>query len=116
MDATHPPSERSDRGFTLVEITVVIAILGIIAAVVAFSVRGVNDRGEESSCASDARVVTQAAEVYLVQHGVAAIPATGAGADRFEVTLVDAGFLREVSTYHDLQADGTVVSTGAPCP
>ncbi len=35
-----------DHGFTLVEILVVIVILGILAVVVAFSVRGVTDRGE----------------------------------------------------------------------
>ncbi len=93
-----------------------IVILGVIATVVVLSVRGVSDRGEESACAADARVLTQAAEVYMAQHRVNELPPSGVGIDRFEVMLVDAGLLAEPSTFHDLQADGTLVSSGEPCP
>ena len=29
--------------------------------------------------------------------------------------LIDAGFIKQVSTKYDLQADGTVTTTGEPC-
>ena len=35
--------------------------------------------------------------------------------DRFELFLIDAGFIEQVSTKYDLQADGTVTTTGQPC-
>jgi prepilin-type N-terminal cleavage/methylation domain-containing protein len=116
MDVIALPSpRRSDRGFTLVEILVVIVILGVLAVVVAFSVRGVTDRGEMSACGADARTLTQAAEVYMAQESVDVLPAIGTSANRYELYLIDAGFITQVSTKYDLQADGTVVTNGQPC-
>ena len=42
--------EDNEGGFTLIELLLVIIILGILAAVVVFSVRGVSDRGQSSAC------------------------------------------------------------------
>ena len=115
ITSTNRTNERADRGFTLVEILVVIAILGILAVVVAYSVRGVTDRGETSACAGDAKTLTIAADVYMAQESVDVLPAIGASANRYELFLIDAGFIRQVSTKYDLQADGTVTTTGEPC-
>jgi prepilin-type N-terminal cleavage/methylation domain-containing protein len=104
-----------DRGFTLVEILVVIVILGILATVVAFSVRGVTSRSEVSACGADAKTLTQAADVYMAQESVGAIPAIGVSDNRYELFLVDFGLIKQISTKYDLQADGTVVTTGQPC-
>lgn len=41
---------REDQGFTLIELLVVITILGILAAVVVFSVGGLGDKGQASAC------------------------------------------------------------------
>jgi prepilin-type N-terminal cleavage/methylation domain-containing protein len=111
---TIPPS-RSDRGFTLVEILVVIAILGVVATVVAFSVRGVADEGDESACGADARTLVGAAEVYMAEENVEMLPGIGTGPNRYELFLVDAQLLTQISTKYDLNEDGTVTSTGAPC-
>jgi prepilin-type N-terminal cleavage/methylation domain-containing protein len=110
-----PSPQRRDRGFTLVEILVVIVILGILALVVAFSVRGVTEQGETAACGADARTLTRAAEVYMAQESVDVLPAIGASANRYELYLIDAGFITQVSTKYDLQADGTVVTNGQPC-
>ena len=107
---------RTDRGFTLVEILVVIVILGILAVVVTFSVRGVTQRGEASACGADSRTLSQAAAVYMAQEQTNAIPAIGTSANRYELFLVDFGLIRQVSTKYDLHADGTVTTSGQPCP
>ena len=109
------PTNRSDRGFTLVEIVVVIAILGIVATVVAFSVRGVADKGEESACDADARTLVGAAEIYMAKENVELLPGIGSSPNRYELFLIDAQLLRQVSTKYDLNEDGTITSTGAPC-
>ena len=80
--------EIPERGFTLVEILVVIVILGIVSTVTVFAVRGITDRGEQHACAGDARTLTTAADAYLAQESLSAIPALGTGPDRYELFLV----------------------------
>ena len=48
---TEEITEKKDRGFTLVELLIVIVILGILAAVTVFAVRGITDKSQENSCA-----------------------------------------------------------------
>jgi prepilin-type N-terminal cleavage/methylation domain-containing protein len=38
---------KQDKGFTLVELLIVIVILGILATVTVFAVRGITDQGQE---------------------------------------------------------------------
>ena len=97
------------------EILVVIVVLGILATVVLFTMRGVTDRGEQSACVSDARTLTTAADTWMAQESRNEVPALGASADRYELFLVDVGMIKQVSTYWNLNADGTVTTTGDPC-
>ncbi|NND73484.1 MAG: prepilin-type N-terminal cleavage/methylation domain-containing protein [Ilumatobacter sp.] len=105
------------RGFTLVEILIVVVIIGVLATVTVVAVRGITDRGEQNGCRADRVTVERAADIYLGQNQLAAIPPTGAPADpdRFEQTLVDAGLLKQISAMNDLAADGTVTPLNANC-
>ncbi len=102
-------THRKDEGFTLVEVLIVIVILGILATVVVVSVRGVKDRGEDARCDSDVRILQVAVESYFAQVGGNQLPPTGATDDRFELTLMGAGLVRQPSEHFDLDQDGQVL-------
>lgn len=60
---------RGEAGFTLIELLVVISIMGILASIVVFAVRGVGDRGRGSAVATDQRILRTAEEAYCAKNG-----------------------------------------------
>ena len=62
-----------ERGFTLVELLLVVMILGILAAVVSISVVGLVGHGEEETYATDERTIQLAVSTFYADvHGYAA--------------------------------------------
>jgi prepilin-type N-terminal cleavage/methylation domain-containing protein len=57
----------NEEGFTLIELLIVIVILGILAAIVVFSVGGITNTGTAAACKSDAATINTAAEAYYAQ-------------------------------------------------
>src|SRR5436305_8739375 len=75
---------RSEDGFTLIELMIVIVILGVLAGIVIFAVGGITDKGNVAACKSDIKTVDVAVEAFLAKNG--AYPSTldnggGAGTD-----------------------------------
>jgi general secretion pathway protein G len=102
LDAEQAP--KKDKGFTLVELLIVIVILGVLSTVTVFAVSGITDRGRSARCDSDERTVAVAVEAYFAEN-----EAYPADMD----ALVTGGYLREASTLHTVgAADGTVTGTG----
>ena len=58
--------ERRD-GFTLIELLIVIVILGILAAVVVFSVRGATPGGQEGACKASSKTYQTAIESWYAK-------------------------------------------------
>ncbi len=78
--------KNQDKGFTLVELLIVIVILGILATVTVFAVRGITDKGKQNSCDVEAKTIETAAEAYYAQEGQ----------DAGDITsLFTAGFLKD---------------------
>jgi type IV pilus assembly protein PilA len=85
---------KNKKGFTLIELIVVIAILGILAAVLIPTISGYTDKANARAVEADARtIITAAAAAYAednltpTEAEIAAI--TGLGVDDFEYTGTD---------------------------
>lgn len=70
----------------------VIVILGVLSAAAVFAVRGITDRGQSNSCATDRRTLEQAEDTHYALNGDYVA----------ETDLVSAGVLSDVSTMHDV--------------
>jgi len=92
------------KGFTLVELLVVIVIMGILSAVVVFAVQGVTDRGQTSACSTDQRTLKTAAEAAFAKDG--AYPAD-------EAALVSGGFIDSQSTLYNYAKSGSTYTVTA---
>ena len=64
---------KQDKGFTLVELLIVIVILGILATVTVLAVSGITNTAKENTCKSDGATLQVAYESAYVQNS-AAVP------------------------------------------
>jgi len=65
---TEMVAQKKDRGFTLVELLIVIVILGILAPVTVFAARGITDKAQTNSCATEKRAIETAFEAYYADN------------------------------------------------
>jgi prepilin-type N-terminal cleavage/methylation domain-containing protein len=79
---------KQDKGFTLVELLIVIVILGILATVTVFAVTGITNKGKTSACQSDAKTIQTAEEAFSANTGAYTIS---------QQALVDAGLMHSAS-------------------
>ncbi len=60
---------KQNKGFTLVELLIVIVILGILATVTVFAVTGITNKGKTSACQADAKTLEKAEGTYSANRG-----------------------------------------------
>ena len=134
-----------DRGFTLVELLIVIVILGILATVTVFAVRGITDKGQTNACATDKVTIQTAVETFWATYPglgnqiptgalaanaayagspvIAAVakpanvtfPVTNSAGASPSATLVNAGLLRATSTNFFVNVTGSLAVLNAAC-
>lgn len=59
---------KAEKGFTLVEILIVVVILGILAAIVIPQFTGASTEAKESSLVSDLQTIRSQIELFKIQH------------------------------------------------
>lgn len=96
--------KRKDKGFTLIELLIVIAILGILSTIVVLSVRGIQDRGQSSACASDKKSLETAYESAIAN----GLDLQSTVSSDVSSTLVANGYLHSASSWYNVGSDGTV--------
>jgi type II secretion system protein G len=109
MDRTRTSPARS-RGFTLVELLIVVAIVGIISAIAVPNLLNALDRGKQKRTMGDIRALAVAIESYAVDNSAFPVASDVNGL----MAILDPIFIRELPTKdgwsHDLIASATGMS------
>ena len=96
--------QKSKKGFTLVELIVVIAILGILAALVVPQVTGYIQKAQESTDQANAQMLYTAGQLYLTDLEVAG---TKLPNSFNQTALTDNGYVQKMP-------EGTAIFTVTP--
>jgi general secretion pathway protein G len=108
METQDIKNTKRDRGFTLVELLIVIVILGVLATVTVFAVSGITDRGNQSACKADVKTVEVAVEAYYAEKGSYPTDATA--------QLGGGKYVRTMPSHVSVNSTtGAVSSSKTPC-
>ena len=91
MIGTLRQTSRDERGFTLVELLVVVTILGILAAVVTASLVGLTGTAKANACAEELRTVQVGMDAMLAKNNITSVTAQAADTNTFTALPVGAG-------------------------
>ena len=114
-------ARTGEKGFTLVELLIVIVILGVLAGIVVFSVQFIKDHGDQAVCKTNLKDVESAVQAYYAKFGEYPPAGIGSPADigtlQADDSLIGAGVLKDGPTpgVWNVDSDGVVTVTGAAC-
>lgn len=68
MNALKMDSSGAQKGFTLIEVMIVVAILGVLATLVVVSVGGQDDKARQAAAKSDLQAISQALDLFKLDN------------------------------------------------
>lgn len=75
---------KSSRGFTLVEIMIVVVIIGLLAAMAIPAFQKVRQSSQDKAVLNNARQLSAAADQYFLENGVSTVASTDlVGSDKY---------------------------------
>lgn len=74
-------TKQNQKGFTIVELLIVIVVIGILAAITIVAFNGIQDRTKATAKVNDVKSLQKVIELYYAQNG--SYPSTG-GSWRFQ--------------------------------
>jgi len=103
--------KNSKKGFTLVEIMIVVVIIGLLAAMAIPAFQKVRASSQDKAVANNLRQLGAAADQYFLENGVSAV------ASSLLVGTNSSQYIKQVQTvagetYSDLQQGSAVTATG----
>lgn len=75
---------RNSKGFTIIELLVVVAIIGLLASITLGYLSSARKKGDDAAVKSNLATVRQTAEIYFLDNGNSYIKPGGFGNDYFE--------------------------------
>ena len=97
---------RGERGFTLVELLVIVSIVVALAGAVVPSVAGFSDKGEVGAMAEEIRSVQSAMDIMMIENKVTAVNVSPASSQNSWKTFPNGPSVASLDNY--LKAEDTV--------
>lgn len=90
--------DSTPKGFTIVELLIVIVVIGILAAISIVSYNGIQARGRDAQRLSDMNTIVKALEIYKAEHGEYPPHLSHPSASGWEISVTADTFLSRLRT------------------